>query len=54
MNQVYLAAGLASLLQLRVTELPSFTPPEGLDITDVCLGPSTGHIKTCKNISVDE
>ena len=46
--QVYLAAGLATLLQLRVTELPSFISPE--IYTDVFLGPSTGHmIKPCKN-----
>ena len=40
LNQVYSAAVLASLLQLRVTELPSSISPEELDDKNVCLGPS--------------
>ena len=55
MNQVYSAAGLASLLQLRVTELPSFISPEGLEYTDVFLGPSgetKKHVKTPHRFSV--
>ena len=40
LNQVYLAAGLASLLQLRVTELPSTTSPEGLTVTEGVFGAS--------------
>ena len=41
--QVYLAAGLASLLQVRVTELPSTISAEGLTDTEGSLGPSGGE-----------
>ena len=41
--QVYLAAGLASLLQVRVTELPSTISPEGLTDTEEVFGRSAGQ-----------
>ena len=40
LDQVYVAGGLASLLQVRVTELPSGTRPEGLTDTEGCPGAS--------------
>ena len=45
LNQVYFAAGLASLLQLRVTELPSSISPEGLTVTEGVLGASVKNTK---------
>ena len=44
--QVYLAAGLASLLQVRVTELPSFISPEGLTDKEVIFGAAGGDVLT--------
>jgi len=41
--QVYVAAGLASLLQVRVTELPSSISAEGLDKEGI-LGASGGDV----------
>ena len=57
LNQVYSAAGLASLLQLRVTELPSSISPEGLTVTEGVFGASVMNTKahvlrykeTCEN-----
>ena len=45
LNQVYSAAGLASLLQLRVTERPSFISPEGLRVTEGVFGASVINTK---------
>ena len=42
--QVYLAAGLASLLQVRVTELPSIILAEVLTDTEGSFGASMGGI----------
>ena len=52
LNQVYLAAGLASLLQVRVTELPSLISPEGLRDTEGTFGASVRENMNMFNISL--
>ena len=42
-TELELASGLASLLQLRVTELPSSFSPEGLAVTEVVFGASVDN-----------
>lgn len=44
LNQVKLAAGLALLEQVRFTQLPGDTEPDGLILAEVSLGASEENV----------